>query len=112
MPTLIFRFKTNGKQEKRKYSQMKLRFNYQTNEITEEMINKLRSKLIELSNLTYMSGQLPCVYIGKNRLFKTTIFSNSKETVIELLKQLMPLTNTTFIEKIFHLQKIQKEIMV
>lgn len=35
----------------------------------------------------------------RKRLFKTTIFSDSKSTVINLLKEIIRLTNTKFIEE-------------
>ena len=47
MPTLIFKFKTDGVLDKRKYSQLKLRLNYKTNEITDELINKLKLEIFQ-----------------------------------------------------------------
>lgn len=99
MPTLIFKFKTKNSYDERKYSQLKLRLNYKTSEITDIFIDKLTQELKKISNITYVSGNLRCVYVGEKRMFKTTVFSNSKETVINLLKNLMPFTNTSFIEK-------------
>lgn len=78
LPTILLRFKTQNATVKQKYSQIKLRLNYKNNEITEEMVRELRLKLRNICDLTYESGDLRCVYVGENRLFKTTIFANSK----------------------------------
>lgn len=99
MPTLMFKFKTDGIFDKRKYSQLKLRLNYKTNKITDELVNKLKLKIKSISNINYTYGGFKGVYVGENRLFKTTIFSINKDEIINLLNKLIPLTNTNFVKE-------------
>ena len=98
MPTLIFKFITQNNNNKKKYSQLKLRLNYKTNEITNEFIEKLKFQINLISTVTYIYGGLKSVYVGENRLFKKTIFASNKNESINLLKKLIPLTNTKFLE--------------
>lgn len=99
MPTLIFKFKTDGINYKRKYSQLKLRLNYKTNEITDEFINQFKLKIQSISRINYIYGGLKGVYVSEKSLFKTTIFGNDKNEILNLLTNLIPLTNTQFLEQ-------------
>lgn len=45
MPTIILRYKTKNIEDERKYSQIKLRLNYKTEDITDSLINNLKLKI-------------------------------------------------------------------
>lgn len=101
MPTIILKYKTKNRLDERKYSQIKLRLDYKTEEITDTMIKELKLKLQAISLITYTCGTLRCNYVSEKRLFKTTVFSSSKETVFNLFKNIISLTNTVYLEKNF-----------
>lgn len=98
MPTLIFKYKNQMENEPRRYSQIKLRFNLKPDQITDE-------RSFEIRNTNYFSlylyggpGPLRCIYISEKRLFKTTVFTESKDDIINLFKKIIPLTKTNFVE--------------
>ena len=99
MPTLIFKYKNENTNEKRRYSQIKLRLNLKPDEITDNVVDYLKIKILALSNTTYNSGNLRCVYVSEKRLFKTTLFTESKEDILNLFSKLMPLTKTNFVKE-------------
>lgn len=101
MPTIILKYKTKNFLNERKYSQIKLRLNYKTEEITDALIKTLKLQIQDISSINYVCGNLRCNYVGEKRLFKTTVFSNSKETVLNLFERLIPLTNTKYLKENF-----------
>lgn len=101
LPTIILRYKTKNKLDERKYSQIKIRLNYKTEEITTNLVNVLKTKINAVSLINYTCGNLRCNYVSEKRLFKTTVFCNSKETVLNLFKYLIELTNTKSIKENF-----------
>lgn len=101
MPTIILRYKTKNILDYKKYSQIKLRLNYKTEEIDDVLVKNLKSKIKNISLITYFCGNLRCNYVGENRLFKTTVFSNSKKTVLNLFENLISLTNTKYLKDNF-----------
>lgn len=101
MPTIILRYKTKNIEDERKYSQIKLRLNYKTEEITNSLINDLKLKIQNISNKTYIYGNLRCNYVSEKRLFKTTIFCNSKNSALNLFNNLIPLTKTNYLKENF-----------
>lgn len=98
-PSLHLKFKTKFREDARRTSQIKLRFNYPTDQIDAAHLEQLRKQVASLNNLTYVAGKIRCNYVAEKRLFKTTIFSDSEQTVKDLLRQLIPLTNTQYIEE-------------
>lgn len=59
----------------------------------------MKLPIMALSNTTYNSGNLRCVYVSEKRLFKTTLFTESKEDILNLFSKLMPLTKTNFVKE-------------
>lgn len=98
-PTLLFKFKSIDTQKVKQYSQIKIRYFKKPNDIVEADINTLKLNIQMLYTLNYKQGTLRANYIDKNRLFRTTIFVDCKETVIKLLKTLIPLGLLEFQEK-------------
>jgi len=98
MPTLIFKYKNQMENEPRRYSQIKLRFNLKPDQITDEIVEALRLEILTISHYTYTAGPLRCIYISEKRLFKTTVFTESKDDIINLFKKIIPLTKTNFVE--------------
>lgn len=98
MPTLIFKYKNKNKEEKRRYSQIKLRLNLRPEDITDSVVDDLKIKIQSISNFTYNFGNLRCVYVSEKRLFKTTLFTTSKEDIIKLFDQIIPITKTEFLK--------------
>ena len=67
MPTIILRYKTKNIEDERKYSQIKLRLNYKTEDITDSLINNLKLKIQNISNTTYICGNLRCNYVSEKK---------------------------------------------
>lgn len=99
MPTLIFRYKNKNKQDPKRYSQIKLRLNLKSDDITDSVVDSLKITVQQLANTTYTAGNLRCLYVSEKRLFKTTVFTQSKQDIINLFKNIIPITKTNFIEQ-------------
>ena len=101
MPTLIFKYKNKTIVDKRKYAQIKIRLNLANDDITDKVVNDLRQQIIQLSDFSYFSGNLRCLYVSQNRLFKTTVFCSDKKDAISLFQKLIPISKTSFLENNF-----------
>lgn len=99
MPTLIFKYKNKNINDARRYSQIKLRLNLKPEDINDHLIENLRIKIQQLSNYNYTAGPLRCVYVSENRLFKTTVFTQSKDDIIYLFDKIIPITKTKFLKQ-------------
>jgi hypothetical protein len=111
-PTLIFRFKPASPLDPRKYAQLKRRFFKKPKKISLEDTNELVQKLFSLKDFTYKYGGLKCHYVAPNKLFKTTLFSYSKEEGLRALVAFLPLSGTNFVPenlypKMYPLPKLQ-----
>ena len=99
MPTLIFKYKNKNNYEKRRYSQIKLRLNLKPEDITDNIVDDLRLKIQSIAHITYNFGNLRCLYVSEKRLFKTTLFTSSKDDIINLFDKIIPITETKFLKE-------------
>nr|YP_009367460.1 hypothetical protein [Sarcinofilum mucosum]ARK14463.1 hypothetical protein [Sarcinofilum mucosum] len=96
-PTLLFKFKHKKKLGIKRYSQIQTRLLKNPDEITDQVISALKKSAEPLRNLDYFSGPVRCNYIAPNRLFKTTLFTQTEDECLKVLEKVIPLGLTTFV---------------
>jgi hypothetical protein len=99
-PTIVIKFTENINSSYRRARELKLKLSKTSDEITDELIQELRTKFQDLRGFTYVSGSSRGYYV-ENRFFKTTVYGNTRDDVVKVLTTFLPLVEVEFNENKF-----------
>lgn len=95
-PTLVFVFNEVTTSNNPRRSQIKLRLNKLSAEITDQDINDVITRIKDKSTIRYWHGSVKGNYVSKDKRFKTTIFGKDKQSISKLLNSLFTIIPETF----------------
>jgi hypothetical protein len=84
-PTIIFKFKEEGEQRPLRHSQIKLRYNKLSQDITDQDVEEIKQEVQRIAGLSYNYGDLRVNFVSKSKHTKTTIFVSTEDEAIRLL---------------------------
>nr|QWE36188.1 hypothetical protein [Oedogonium capilliforme]QWE36193.1 hypothetical protein [Oedogonium capilliforme] len=113
-PTVVFIFKEVSKDLVGIYRrvQIKLRYFKESNEVNSNDVSSLRKQCNDLKNLEYMYGQVRVNFVPPNKVGKTNLFVQDKETAIYLLAILCQIAGVEFNEGCLSLTEGRKKSFI
>lgn len=108
-PTLVFVFNEITSNNKPRRSQVKLRFNKTSADVSEQDLKDIITRVKAQPTIKYIYGPVKGNYVSKDKRFKTTIFGQNKEVIGELLNSLFKVIPENFDKELLSITDIGRK---
>lgn len=95
-PTIVFLFNEITEDEKPRRTQIKLRLNQPSTEITDENVRNIIGKVRNLGDVTYQHGTCKGNYVSSDKRFRTTVWGKDRNNIELLLTLLFTVVDEYF----------------
>lgn len=95
-PTIVFVFNEVTEENQPRRSQVKLRLNRPSAEITDQYVNLIIGKVRNLGEVSYQYGTCKGNYVSSDKRFKTTVFGKDRNNIELLLTLLFTVVDEYF----------------
>lgn len=97
-PTLCFKFKEITYQRPARVSQIRLKYYKTSQDMTDEDVSSLKSRVESIVGFTYNYGELRVNFVSKDKRVKSTLFVETKDDARNLLNSLCRYVETDWSE--------------
>ncbi len=108
-PTIVFIFNESTTNSQPRRSQIKLRLNKKSEEITEDDIKSVVNKVKQLKNACYDYGSVRGNYVSGDKRFKTTIYGKDKTNIQNILTKVLDVIPEKFDSDLLSITEIGKK---
>lgn len=108
-PTIVFVFNERTENNRPRRSQIKLRFNKLTEELTTQDLEQLIYRIKAQPSIQYVYGTVRGNYVSQDKRFKTTVFGKDNVVISNLLKSLFAVIPEPYDQKLLFITNIGKK---
>lgn len=108
-PTLVFVFNEITSNNKPRRSQVKLRFNKASADVSEQDLKDIIARVKAQPTIKYVYGAVKGNYVSKDKRFKTTICGQNKQLISELLNSLFKIIPEDFDKELLSITDIGRK---